>query len=68
MQDPGRVWSRDELLDRVWGEDFVGDPRVVDVYVRYLREKLGDDAELAPLAGDGARDGIPVARPDDRPA
>ena len=44
VQGPGRVWSRDELLDRVWGEDFVGDPRIVDVYVRYLREKLGDDA------------------------
>lgn len=44
VEGPGRVWSRDELLDRVWGEDFVGDPRVVDVYVRYLREKLGDDA------------------------
>lgn len=44
VQEPGRVWSRDELLDRVWGEDFVGDPRVVDVYVRYLREKLSDDA------------------------
>lgn len=44
VQDPGRVWARDELLDQVWGEDFVGDPRVVDVYVRYLREKLGDSA------------------------
>lgn len=44
IEGPDRVWSRDELLDRVWGEDFVGDPRVVDVYVRYLREKLGDNA------------------------
>ena len=44
VERPGKVWSRDELLDRVWGQDFVGDPRVVDVYVRYLREKLGDDA------------------------
>src|SRR5690606_29988207 len=30
VEGPERVWSRDELLDRVWGEDFVGDPRVVD--------------------------------------
>lgn len=44
VQDPERVWTRNDLLDSVWGEDFVGDPRVVDVYVRYLREKLGDDA------------------------
>lgn len=43
VEQPGRVWSRSELLGRVWGDDFVGDPRVVDLYVRYLREKLGDD-------------------------
>lgn len=44
VEGPDKIWARDELLDRVWGEDFVGDPRVVDVYVRYLREKLDDDA------------------------
>src|SRR5690606_31686311 len=43
VDGPGRVWSRAELLARVWGEDFVGDPRVVDLYVGYLREKLHDD-------------------------
>lgn len=67
VQHSGRVWSRDELLDRVWGEDFVGDPRVVDVYVRYLREKLGDDAQaprwLETVRGMGYR-----WRADDRPA
>src|SRR5690606_2648369 len=43
VERPGKVWSRRELLARVWGDDFVGDPRVVDLYVGYLREKLRDD-------------------------
>lgn len=59
VQHPERLWTRHELLDRVWGEDFVGDPRVVDVYVRYLREKLGEDAAnprwLATVRGMGYR-------------
>jgi DNA-binding response OmpR family regulator len=41
---PGRWFTREELLDRVWGPDFMGEPRIVDVYVSYLRRKLGDDA------------------------
>ncbi len=40
---PGRVLSRRQLLDQVWGWDFYGDERVVDVHVRNLRRKLGDD-------------------------
>lgn len=44
LRSPGRWFTREELLDRVWGSDFFGEPRVVDVYVRYLRKKLGDDA------------------------
>ena len=38
--EPGRAFSRQELLDRVWGEESFGDPRTVDVHVRHLREKL----------------------------
>ncbi len=41
---PGRVFSRRQLLERVWGWDFVGDDRVVDVHIRNLRKALGDDA------------------------
>ena len=37
---PGRVTSREELLRKVWGYDYVGDPRTVDVHVRRLRVKL----------------------------
>ncbi|MFE9770457.1 response regulator [Streptomyces sp. NPDC005931] len=41
---PGRVFSRAQLLQRVWGYDFYGDERVVDVHIRSLRARLGDDA------------------------
>ena len=40
MREPGRVQSREQLLHSVWGENFVGDSNVLDVYVRYLRRKL----------------------------
>jgi DNA-binding response OmpR family regulator len=38
------VLSRRQLIEKVWGWDFVGDERVVDVHIRNLRSKLGDDA------------------------
>ena len=41
---PGRVFSRAQLLERVWGYDFYGDERVVDVHIRSLRARLGDPA------------------------
>jgi two-component system, OmpR family, phosphate regulon response regulator PhoB len=40
MQNPRRVWGREQLLDRVWGIDFIGDRKTVDVHIRWLREKL----------------------------
>jgi DNA-binding response OmpR family regulator len=40
----GAVVDRDDLLDSVWGKTWVGDPRTVDVHVRWLREKLEEDA------------------------
>ncbi len=41
---PGRVFSRRQLLEQVWGYDFFGDERVVDVHIRGLRRALDDDA------------------------
>ena len=41
---PGRVFSRRQLLEGVWGYDFFGDERVVDVHIRSLRGRLRDDA------------------------
>ena len=43
-ESPGQVYSRRQLLERVWGWDYVGDERVVDVHIRNLRRALGDDA------------------------
>jgi phosphate regulon transcriptional regulator PhoB len=40
---PGRVYSREELLRRVWGYDFIGETRTVDVHIRRLRKKLGEE-------------------------
>lgn len=43
MSYPRRVWSRESLLDRVWGPDFVGDSKTVDVHIRWLRQKVERD-------------------------
>ena len=40
---PGKVFTRDEILDKVWGNDIVVGDRTIDVHIRKLREKLGDD-------------------------
>ncbi len=43
MRHPGQVLSRQQLLDHVWGYDFDPGSNVVDVYIRYLRQKLGEN-------------------------
>lgn len=42
MREPNRAFTRETLLNRVWGYDYVGDTNVVDVHVSHLRDKLGD--------------------------
>ena len=42
-ENRGRVMTRDQLLDKVWGFEYIGETRTVDVHIRYLRKKLGDD-------------------------
>ena len=44
VRNPGRAWTRDQLLDRVWGPDYAGDARTVDLHVRRLRAKIELDA------------------------
>jgi two-component system, OmpR family, copper resistance phosphate regulon response regulator CusR len=44
LRHPDQVLSREQLLSHVWGYDFDPESNIVDVYVRYLRKKLGDDA------------------------
>lgn len=43
MSYPRRVWSREQLIEQVWGADFLGDTKTVDVHIRWLREKLEVD-------------------------
>ncbi len=52
-ENRGLALSRRQLLDGVWGVDWVGDERTVDVHVRQLRKKLGD--VVPPLDGVGRR-------------
>jgi len=43
--NPGIVLTRERLMEKVWGYEYIGDTRTVDVYIRHLREKLADNAE-----------------------
>lgn len=56
---PGRVYTREELLERVWGQEFLGTARTVDQHVAQLRDKLGEDPKaprfLETLRGVGYR-------------
>lgn len=59
MEASGRVLSREVLLERVWGYDYLGDSRLVDMAVKRLRDKLGDDPRrpryVATVRGAGYR-------------
>ena len=49
MKNCGRVLTRDTLLDQVWGVEYFGDTRTVDVHIRYLRQKIEDDPDKPAL-------------------
>lgn len=49
LENPNRALSRNELLNLIWGEDYVGDTKTVDVHVRKLREKMEDDCSKPQL-------------------
>jgi DNA-binding response OmpR family regulator len=58
LRSRGEVVSKQDLLDRVWGEDFEGDPNVVEVYVGYLRRKIDRPfglTDLETVRGEGYR-------------
>lgn len=57
LANQGVVLSRQQLLDQAWGSNWIGDPRTVDVHVRQLRKKLGDDLSLVTVRGYGYRMG-----------
>ena len=58
----GMVMSRERLLEKVWGHDYFGDLRVVDVHVGHIRQKLGDESLIATVRGVGYRFEDEVAR------
>lgn len=47
VTNTGKVFTREQLLEKVWGYEYFGDTRTVDVHVRHLRVKLGQDTEVA---------------------
>ena len=46
MENQGIVLTRETLMDKVWGYDFVGETNLVDVYIRYLRTKIAAKTDL----------------------
>jgi len=66
VRHPGRALSREELLRKVWGYDYVGETRTVDVHVRRLRAKLGDQHGLIEtVLGAGYKLSAPAAASED---
>lgn len=53
LRNPRKVFSKDTLLDKVWGYDYAGDANIVEVYIGYLRKKLGDPPLIRTLRGIG---------------
>ena len=66
MENMGQALSRQDLLDRVWGEEWIGNPRTLDVHIRWLREKIEDDPAvpiyIETVRGHGYRLTDPAAR------
>ncbi len=54
-ENHGRVLSREQLLEKVWGYEYFGDDRVVDVHVGHIRQKLGGDDFIVTVRGVGYR-------------
>lgn len=56
LENTGQVFTRDQLLNRIWGYDFDGESRTVDVHIRSLRQKLGEAGEsISTVRGIGYR-------------
>jgi two-component system alkaline phosphatase synthesis response regulator PhoP len=54
-ENRGRVLSREQLLEKVWGGDYFGEMRVVDVHLGHVRQKLGNESLIATVRGVGYR-------------
>jgi len=67
MKNGGRAMSRDDLIKQVWGDDWVGDPRTLDVHVRWLRLKIEDDPASPEFIQTVRGYGYRFAGPDELP-
>ena len=54
-ENRGRVLSREQLLEKIWGAEYFGEMRVVDVHLGHVRQKLGDESLIATVRGVGYR-------------
>ena len=54
-ENRGRVLSREQLLEKIWGAEYFGEMRVVDVHLGHVRQKLGREDLIAPVRGVGYR-------------
>lgn len=63
VSNPERVYTRDDLLDRVWGMEYAGGTRTVDIHIQRLRKKIGDTEQqmLQTVYGIGYKAAAPVA-------
>jgi len=55
VENRGRVLSREQLLEKVWGGEYFGEIRVIDVHLGHVRQKLGSDNLIATVRGVGYR-------------
>lgn len=71
MENPGKALSREEILDMVWGHDYFGEVKIVDVNIRRLRLKIEDNRKIPPISqrcGDTAISGAFERRRSERGA
>ncbi len=64
MSNPGQIFNREQLLNRIWGYDFEGTTRTVDTHIKTLRQKLGDEGRhIVTLIRSGYKFEIPQREP-----
>ena len=62
LLNPGRAFTREFLLEHLWGYEYFGDTRMVDVHVRRLRQKIEGDDAGTDLSGNRPWSGLPISR------
>ncbi len=63
MQNKGRVMTRHQLIDRIWGSDYEGDTKTLDVHVKRVRSKIEEDPAHPKLSDYRARSRIQIDTP-----